>query len=95
MNPSFQDYHPPFSKDIPIDFRVTLLKDAPNPLGILGSKGKKEKLFIQLFRNTSSDIILPIIYESEKLVYVRAAMLLFVRSSFKDILYSASFVQDI
>jgi hypothetical protein len=35
-----QDYHPPFSKDIPIDFRVTLLKDAPNPLGILGSKGK-------------------------------------------------------
>lgn len=43
MNPSFQDYHPPFSKDIPIDFRVTLLKDAPNPLGILGSKGKKEK----------------------------------------------------
>ncbi|CAB4039754.1 xanthine dehydrogenase oxidase-like, partial [Paramuricea clavata] len=32
------DYHPPFSKDIPIDFRVNLLKDAPNPLGILGSK---------------------------------------------------------
>ncbi|XP_028399776.1 xanthine dehydrogenase/oxidase-like isoform X2 [Dendronephthya gigantea] len=32
------DYHPPFSKDIPVDFRVSLLKDAPNPLGVLRSK---------------------------------------------------------
>ncbi|XP_028411467.1 xanthine dehydrogenase/oxidase-like [Dendronephthya gigantea] len=32
------DYHPPFSKDIPIDFRVNFIKDAPNPLGVLGSK---------------------------------------------------------
>ena len=43
---SFQDYYPPFSKDIPVDFRVSLLKDAPNPLGILRSKGNS--LFSQL-----------------------------------------------
>ncbi|CAB4004441.1 xanthine dehydrogenase oxidase-like, partial [Paramuricea clavata] len=36
------DYHPPFSKDIPIDFRVSLLKNVPNPLGILGSKAVGE-----------------------------------------------------
>jgi hypothetical protein len=35
----FQDYKPPTSKDIPIDFRIQLLKDAPNPIGILRSKG--------------------------------------------------------
>jgi xanthine dehydrogenase/oxidase len=35
----FQEYKPPSSKDIPIDFRVTLLKNAPNPKGILSSKG--------------------------------------------------------
>lgn len=35
----FQEYKPPTTKDIPIDFRIELLKDAPNPLGILGSKG--------------------------------------------------------
>ena len=34
-----QEYKPPCSKDIPIDFRVSLLKNAPNPLGILRSKG--------------------------------------------------------
>ena len=34
-----QEYKPPSSKDIPIDFRVELLKDAPNPIGVLGSKG--------------------------------------------------------
>ena len=34
-----QEYKPPASKDIPIDFRIALLKDAPNPIGILGSKG--------------------------------------------------------
>ncbi|XP_060600285.1 uncharacterized protein LOC132753779 [Ruditapes philippinarum] len=32
------DYKPPTSKDIPIDFRIQLLKDAPNPIGILRSK---------------------------------------------------------
>ncbi|XP_053383995.1 uncharacterized protein LOC123535767 isoform X2 [Mercenaria mercenaria] len=32
------DYKPPSSKDIPIDFRIQLLKDAPNPIGILRSK---------------------------------------------------------
>ena len=34
-----QEYKPPSTKDIPIDFRVDLLKNAPNPIGILGSKG--------------------------------------------------------
>lgn len=34
-----QEYKPPCSKDIPIDFRVSLLKNAPNPLGVLRSKG--------------------------------------------------------
>lgn len=34
-----QEYKPPSSQDIPIDFRVELLKNAPNPLGILRSKG--------------------------------------------------------
>ena len=35
-----QEYKPPSSKDIPIDLRVELLKNAPNPVGFLGSKGK-------------------------------------------------------
>ncbi|EDO48189.1 predicted protein [Nematostella vectensis] len=35
-------YKPPTTKDIPIDFRVTLLKDAPNPLGVLNSKASGE-----------------------------------------------------
>ena len=34
-----QEYKPPSSKDIPIDFRVALLKNVPNPVGVLGSKG--------------------------------------------------------
>lgn len=36
----FKEYKPPSSKDIPIDFRVELLRDAPNPVGVLGSKGQ-------------------------------------------------------
>ncbi|KAK3726979.1 hypothetical protein QZH41_014709, partial [Actinostola sp. cb2023] len=36
------EYKPPSSKDIPIDFRVTLLKNAPNPKGILSSKAVGE-----------------------------------------------------
>ena len=35
-----QEYKPPCSKDIPIDFRVELLKNSSNPPGILGSKGE-------------------------------------------------------
>ncbi|ODM86666.1 Xanthine dehydrogenase/oxidase, partial [Orchesella cincta] len=35
-------YKPPLPKDIPEDLRVTLLKDAPNPLGILRSKATGE-----------------------------------------------------
>ena len=38
-NVFIQEYKPPSSKDIPIDFHVELLKDAPNPIGVLGSKG--------------------------------------------------------
>nr|XP_058949586.1 xanthine dehydrogenase/oxidase-like isoform X1 [Pocillopora verrucosa] len=36
------EYKPPCSKDIPIEFNVTLLKNAPNPLGILRSKAVGE-----------------------------------------------------
>jgi xanthine dehydrogenase/oxidase len=39
-----KEYKPPSSKDIPIDFRVELLRDAPNPVGVLGSKGSYYKL---------------------------------------------------
>ncbi|XP_025084733.1 xanthine dehydrogenase-like [Pomacea canaliculata] len=31
-------YKPPLPKDLPIDFRVALLKNAPNPMGVLRSK---------------------------------------------------------
>lgn len=34
-----QNYKPPGVKDIPIDFRVHLRKKAPNPFGVLRSKG--------------------------------------------------------
>lgn len=33
------EYKPPGVKDIPEDFRVTLLNNAPNPNGVLRSKG--------------------------------------------------------
>jgi xanthine dehydrogenase/oxidase len=36
------EYKPPSALDIPIDFRVSLLKNAPNPLGILRSKAVGE-----------------------------------------------------
>ncbi|XP_015777058.1 PREDICTED: indole-3-acetaldehyde oxidase-like [Acropora digitifera] len=36
------EYKPPCSKDIPVDFRVSLLKNAPNPLGVLRSKAVGE-----------------------------------------------------
>ncbi|XP_033731118.1 xanthine dehydrogenase-like [Pecten maximus] len=36
------EYKPPLCKDIPIDFRVHLLKNAPNPVGILRSKASGE-----------------------------------------------------
>lgn len=34
------NYKPPGVKDIPIDFRITLLQNSPNPAGFLRSKGK-------------------------------------------------------
>ena len=33
------EYKPPAAKDIPQDFRVTLLKNARNPMGVMSSKG--------------------------------------------------------
>ena len=32
------EYKVPTTKDIPADFRITFLKNNPNPLGVLGSK---------------------------------------------------------
>ncbi|XP_049942815.1 xanthine dehydrogenase-like [Schistocerca serialis cubense] len=34
------NYKPPGAKDIPIDFRIQLRKNAPNPVGVLRSKGR-------------------------------------------------------
>ena len=34
------EYKPPAAKDIPQDFRVNLLKNARNPMGVFSSKGK-------------------------------------------------------
>ncbi|KAJ8299303.1 hypothetical protein KUTeg_023363 [Tegillarca granosa] len=45
LNPEIdvgQEYKPPLAKDIPIDFRIQLLKNAPNPLGVLRSKAVAE-----------------------------------------------------
>ncbi|KAF6211819.1 hypothetical protein GE061_012334 [Apolygus lucorum] len=39
---SSSDYWPPGATDIPADFRVTLRKNAPNPLGVLRSKATGE-----------------------------------------------------
>ncbi|XP_071122788.1 uncharacterized protein [Mytilus edulis] len=36
------EYKPPMGKDIPIDFRIQLLKNAPNPKGVLRSKAVGE-----------------------------------------------------
>ena len=37
-----QEYKPPFAKDIPEDMRITLLANAPNPIGVHGSKSTGE-----------------------------------------------------
>ncbi|XP_021947093.1 xanthine dehydrogenase/oxidase [Folsomia candida] len=36
------EYKPPFVKDIPEDFRITMIKNRPNPLGVLRSKATGE-----------------------------------------------------
>ena len=51
----WQEYKPPCSKDIPIDFRMELLKNATNPPGILGSKGELPSVFqssLELIHNS-------------------------------------------
>jgi len=42
LTDSTWEYKVPFPKDIPEDFRITLLQNAPNPLGILRSKAVGE-----------------------------------------------------
>ncbi|XP_043564200.1 xanthine dehydrogenase-like isoform X1 [Chiloscyllium plagiosum] len=42
LNPGTWDYKPPFSKSIPINFNIELLKNAPNPMGVLRSKASGE-----------------------------------------------------
>ena len=46
-----KEYKPPAAKDIPQDFRVTLLKNSRNPNGILSSKGYKD-----LFRQKATSV---------------------------------------
>lgn len=45
---NFQNYKPLGAKDIPCDFRVTLLKNSSNPLGVLRSKGRQT--FVEIIR---------------------------------------------
>ncbi|KAL8561663.1 hypothetical protein ACOMHN_001395 [Nucella lapillus] len=42
LNDGTWEYKPPTTKDIPIDWRVHLLPDAPNPVGICSSKATGE-----------------------------------------------------
>jgi xanthine dehydrogenase/oxidase len=47
-------YKPPMSKDIPIDLRVELLHNAPNPTGILRSKREP---FFQFFVGWAKEVL--------------------------------------
>merc|ERR1712176_99387 len=38
------DYKIPSAYDIPVQFNVSLLKDSPNPVGILGAKASSEPI---------------------------------------------------
>ncbi|BFZ03639.1 hypothetical protein BsWGS_06678 [Bradybaena similaris] len=42
LNDGTWEYKPPTTKDIPIDWRIHLLPDAPNPVGVLSSKAVGE-----------------------------------------------------
>lgn len=42
LNTRTWTYHPPGLKDIPIDWRIQFRKNAPNPVGVLRSKGLDE-----------------------------------------------------
>ncbi|XP_048451057.1 xanthine dehydrogenase-like [Rhincodon typus] len=42
LNAGTWDYKPPFSKSIPINFNIELLKNAPNAMGVLRSKASGE-----------------------------------------------------
>jgi hypothetical protein len=49
-----QEYKIPFPRDIPEDFRVTMLRNRPNPYGVLRSKGTD--LLHNIENNTHVDL---------------------------------------
>lgn len=52
------EYKPPTTKDIPVDLRITFLKNNPNPLGVLGSKCVGMLIFLFLVLKSESIFIL-------------------------------------
>lgn len=52
------NYKPPTTKDIPVQFNIGVLKNAPNPLGVLRSKCKL-LLFDGIFLVESFLFVLP------------------------------------